>query len=149
MLERNMNKMASSIRPVVQLIFWIVWLIGVITHSTPLMVCVGVIPFVQIIFMLLTRMQRKHLKETAKCAIERETAYREDHAKYNLTIAYPGDNAVQAVSALSKIYELGLKEASNLVDFVPVWFTKHRISRAEAEYVKSKLEVTGAKVRIE
>lgn len=132
----------------VQLTMCIIWLIGFVNHSQLMMGVAGIFLVGQFTHTLFMRLRRKDLKDSAKRAIEQITAYEEDRSRYNLTV-YPGDNTVQSVRALADIYKMTLQEANDLADFVPIWFSKRKISRAEAEYVKSKLEATGAKVRIE
>jgi len=59
-----------------------------------------------------------------------------------------GNNRMKVYKALKEITGLGLKEAKTLADKAPNAVVKEKVSKAEAEEVKEKLEALGATVEV-
>ncbi|TMJ07034.1 MAG: 50S ribosomal protein L7/L12 [Bacillati bacterium ANGP1] len=58
-----------------------------------------------------------------------------------------GDKKIQVIKVVRELTGLGLKEAKDLVDGAPKP-VKEKVSKAEAEQIKTKLEAEGATVEI-
>ena len=61
--------------------------------------------------------------------------------------AVAGDTKMQVIKAVKEITGLGLKEAKAIVDGAPK-AVKEKVSQAEADDIKKKLEEAGAKVEV-
>ena len=59
----------------------------------------------------------------------------------------PGANKLAIVKLVKELTGLGLKEAKELVDKAPV-AVKEKLSKADAEALKAKLEEAGATVEL-
>jgi large subunit ribosomal protein L7/L12 len=59
-----------------------------------------------------------------------------------------GGNKISVIKEVRAITGLGLKEAKGLVDEAPKT-VKEGVSKEEAEEIKTKLEATGASVKID
>jgi large subunit ribosomal protein L7/L12 len=71
----------------------------------------------------------------------------EEQTEFDVVMESFGANKVSAIKAVRSITGLGLKEAKATVESCPVT-VKERVSKAEAEEVKAKLEEAGATVEI-
>jgi large subunit ribosomal protein L7/L12 len=58
-----------------------------------------------------------------------------------------GDKKIQVIKVVREVTGLGLKEAKDLVDGAPK-AVKEKVSKEEAQSVKTKLEENGASVEI-
>lgn len=74
-----------------------------------------------------------------------EAAAEKDSFDVELTAA--GDKKVATIKAVREITGLGLKEAKELVDGAPK-AVKEKISKADADALKAKLEEAGATVEV-
>lgn len=71
----------------------------------------------------------------------------EEKTSFAVHITAGGDQKIQVIKVLREVTSLGLKEAKDLVDGAPK-LVKEGLSKADAEEMKKKLEVAGAKVEI-
>jgi large subunit ribosomal protein L7/L12 len=78
---------------------------------------------------------------TAAAAVEVE------QTQFDVILVSPGQTKLQIVKVVKEITGLGLKEAKDLVDAAPKAI-KEKVSKAEAEQVKSQLEEAGGEVEI-
>lgn len=71
-----------------------------------------------------------------------------EQTEFNVILKSAGQAKLGVVKAVKDITGLGLKEAKDLVDKAPDSVIKEKISKAEAEEIKSTLEEAGAEVEI-
>ncbi len=71
----------------------------------------------------------------------------EEKTEFDVILSAVGDKKIQVIKAVREITGLGLKEAKALVDEAPKP-VKEKISKEEAEEIKSKLEEVGATVEV-
>jgi large subunit ribosomal protein L7/L12 len=71
----------------------------------------------------------------------------EEQTEFAVVMESFGDKKIQVIKVIRELLGLGLKEAKDLVEAVPVK-VKEGIEKAEAESVKAKLEESGASVSI-
>lgn len=71
----------------------------------------------------------------------------EEKTEFDVILAEVGDKKINVIKAVREATGLGLKEAKALVDGAPAP-VKEKISKADAEALKAKLEEVGAKVEI-
>jgi len=76
-----------------------------------------------------------------------EAGAEEEQTEFDVVLASVGDKKIQVIKAVREITGLGLKEAKELVDNAPKP-VKEKVSKEEAEQIKSKLEEVGATVEI-
>jgi len=67
--------------------------------------------------------------------------------EFKVILASAGDKKIQVIKEVRALFNLGLKEAKDLVDTAPQT-VKDKVSKKEAEEIKAKLEAQGAKVEI-
>lgn len=67
--------------------------------------------------------------------------------EFKVILASAGDKKIQVIKEVRALFNLGLKEAKDLVDTAPQT-VKDKITKKEAEEIKAKLEAQGAKVEI-
>jgi len=70
-----------------------------------------------------------------------------EQTEFDVILVAPGGAKLQVVKAVKELTGLGLKEAKGLVDAAPKAI-KEKVSKEEAESLKSKLEEVGAEVEI-
>ena len=70
-----------------------------------------------------------------------------EQTQFDVILVSPGQTKLQIVKVVKEITGLGLKEAKDLVDAAPKAI-KEKVSKAEAEQVKSQLEEAGGEVEI-
>jgi len=70
-----------------------------------------------------------------------------EQTQFDVVLKSAGQAKLQVVKAVKELTGLGLKEAKELVDKAPC-AVKEKISKAEAEQLKSSLEEAGAEVEI-
>lgn len=71
----------------------------------------------------------------------------EEKTEFDVKLVDAGANKIQVIKVVREVTGLGLKEAKDLVDGAPK-MVKEKISKADAEGVKAKLDAVGAKVEI-
>ncbi len=71
-----------------------------------------------------------------------------EQTEFNVILKSAGQAKLQVVKAVKDITGLGLKEAKDLVDKAPDSIIKEKVSKAEAEEIKSTLEEAGAEVEV-
>jgi large subunit ribosomal protein L7/L12 len=71
----------------------------------------------------------------------------EEKTEFDVEITAAGEQKINAIKAVREITGLGLKEAKDLVDAAPK-VIKEKVSKADAENFKKKLEEAGATVTL-
>ena len=71
----------------------------------------------------------------------------EEKSEFTIFLASIGDKKINVIKEIRSITGLGLKEAKDLVEAAPKQI-KAGVGKKEAEEVKKKLEVAGAKVEL-
>ena len=71
----------------------------------------------------------------------------EEKTEFDVVLASFGDAKMAVIKAVKDVLGLGLKEAKELVEAAPKAL-KEGVSKAEAEEIKAKLEVAGAKIEL-
>ncbi len=71
----------------------------------------------------------------------------EEQTEFDVILKAAGAQKLQVVKAVKEFTGLGLKEAKDLVDGAPK-AVKEKVSKADAETLKAKLEEVGAEVEI-
>ena len=71
----------------------------------------------------------------------------EEKSDFDVILASAGDKKIGVIKVVREVTGLGLKEAKELVDGAPK-AVKEKISKADAEAMKEKLEAAGASVEI-
>jgi len=74
-------------------------------------------------------------------------AAEEEKTEFDLVLMSSGDKKIQVIKVVRELTGLGLKEAKAVVDEAPKP-VKEKVSKAEAEDMKKKLEEVGATVEI-
>ncbi len=83
----------------------------------------------------------------APAAAGAAAAAEEEKTEFDVILAEAGATKMQVIKAVKEITGLGLKEAKAIVDGAPK-AVKEKVSQAEADDIKKKLEEAGAKVEI-
>jgi len=71
----------------------------------------------------------------------------EEKTEFDVVLVGAGDKKIQVIKVVRELTGLGLKEAKDLVDGAPK-AVKEKVSKAEADELKAKLEEQGATVEI-
>ena len=71
-----------------------------------------------------------------------------EQTEFDVILKSAGDAKLNVIKAVKDLLSLGLKEAKELVDKAPGATLKERVSKAEAEQIKSTLEEAGAEVEV-
>jgi large subunit ribosomal protein L7/L12 len=71
----------------------------------------------------------------------------EEKTEFDVILSAAGDKKIQVIKVVRELTGLGLKEAKDLVDGAPKP-VKEKVSKAEAEDMKKKLEEQGAAVQV-
>jgi large subunit ribosomal protein L7/L12 len=71
----------------------------------------------------------------------------EEQTEFDAVLKTIGEKKIQVIKVVRELTGLGLKEAKDLVDGAPKP-VKERVSKQEAEQIKTKLEAEGATVEI-
>ncbi|MDQ7843956.1 MAG: 50S ribosomal protein L7/L12 [Armatimonadota bacterium] len=71
----------------------------------------------------------------------------EEQTEFDVILKSVGEKKIQVIKVVRELTGLGLKEAKDLVDGAPKP-VKEKVSKQEAEQIKSKLEAEGATVEI-
>ncbi len=75
------------------------------------------------------------------------TAVEEEKTEFDLVLTGAGEKKIQVIKVVRELTGLGLKEAKAVVDEAPKP-VKEKVSKAEAEDMKKKLEEVGASVEV-
>ena len=76
-----------------------------------------------------------------------EAAAAEEKTEFDVELTEVGPNKVKVIKVVREVTGLGLKEAKAIVDGAPK-AVKEKVSQAEADDIKKKLEEAGAKIEI-
>jgi large subunit ribosomal protein L7/L12 len=71
----------------------------------------------------------------------------EEKTEFDVMLMAAGEKKIQVIKVVRELTALGLKEAKDLVDGAPK-AVKERVTKAEAEDMKKKLEEQGATVQV-
>jgi large subunit ribosomal protein L7/L12 len=71
----------------------------------------------------------------------------EEQTEFDAILKSVGEKKIQVIKVVRELTGLGLKEAKDLVDGAPKP-VKEKVSKAEAEQIKTKLEAEGAQIEI-
>jgi large subunit ribosomal protein L7/L12 len=71
----------------------------------------------------------------------------EEKTEFDVILSAAGEKKIQVIKVVRELTGLGLKEAKDLVDGAPK-AVKEKITKAEAEEMKKKLEEQGAAVQV-
>jgi len=71
----------------------------------------------------------------------------EEKTEFDVILSGAGDKKIQVIKVVRELTGLGLKEAKDLVDGAPKP-VKEKLTKAEAEEMKKKLEEQGAAVQV-
>ncbi len=71
----------------------------------------------------------------------------EEKSEFDVVLTAAGDKKINVIKAVREATGLGLKEAKALVDGAPAP-VKEKVSKADAEALKAKLEEAGASVEL-
>ena len=71
----------------------------------------------------------------------------EEKTEFDVVLGAAGDKKIQVIKVVRELTGLGLKEAKDLVDGAPK-AVKEKVTKAEAEDMKKKLEEQGATVQV-
>ncbi len=71
----------------------------------------------------------------------------EEKTEFDLVLMAAGEKKIQVIKVVRELTGLGLKEAKDLVDGAPKP-VKEKVTKAEAEDMKKKLEEQGAQVQV-
>ena len=71
----------------------------------------------------------------------------EEKTEFDVILSAAGDKKIQVIKVVRELTGLGLKEAKDLVDGAPKP-VKEKVTKAEAEDMKKKLEEQGAAVQV-
>ena len=71
-----------------------------------------------------------------------------EQTEFNVTLASVGSSKISVIKEVRSLTGLGLKEAKELVDGAPK-LIKEKVSKEEADKIKSTLEKVGAKVEVQ
>ena len=71
----------------------------------------------------------------------------EEKTEFDVVLMGAGDKKIQVIKVVREVTGLGLKEAKDLVDGAPKP-VKEKVSKEEAQSIKTKLEEVGASVEV-
>ena len=71
----------------------------------------------------------------------------EEKTEFDVILSGAGDKKIQVIKVVRELTGLGLKEAKDLVDGAPK-AVKEKITKAEADDIKKKLQEQGAAVQV-
>ena len=71
-----------------------------------------------------------------------------EQTEFDVILKSAGVAKLNVIKAVKDLLSLGLKEAKDLVDKAPNATLKEKVSKAEAEQIKSTLEEAGAEVEV-
>lgn len=76
-----------------------------------------------------------------------EVVEEKEQTEFDVILTHAGDQKIAVIKAVKEITGVGLKEAKDIVDAAPKAI-KEKVSRQEADAVKSKLAAVGATAEI-
>jgi large subunit ribosomal protein L7/L12 len=76
-----------------------------------------------------------------------DAAAKEEQTEFDVILKTAGDKKIQVIKVVREATGLGLKEAKDLVDGAPKP-VKEKVSKADADALKAKLEEAGGQVEI-
>jgi len=76
-----------------------------------------------------------------------DAAAKEEQTEFDVILKAAGDKKIQVIKVVREATGLGLKEAKDLVDGAPKP-VKEKVSKADADALKAKLEEAGGQVEI-
>jgi len=88
-----------------------------------------------------------YCEEFGVSAVAAAAAAEEEKTEFDVILAEAGATKMQVIKVVKEITGLGLKEAKAIVDGAPK-AVKEKVSQAEADDIKKKLEEAGAKVEV-
>ena len=88
-----------------------------------------------------------YCEEFGVSAVAAAAAAEEEKTEFDVILAEAGATKMQVIKLVKEITGLGLKEAKAIVDGAPK-AVKEKVSKAEADDIKKKLEEAGAKVEV-
>ena len=91
--------------------------------------------------------ERFGVSAAAPVAVAAAAEPEEEKTEFDVVLANVGQEKIKVIKAVREATGLGLKEAKALVDGAPAP-VKEKISKADAEALKAKLEEVGATVEI-
>ena len=94
-----------------------------------------------------TRNRAGRGKSGSRRAAGPAAAVEEEKTEFDVILAEAGATKMQVIKVVKEITGLGLKEAKAIVDGAPK-AVKEKVSKAEADDIKKKLEEAGAKVEV-
>ena len=71
----------------------------------------------------------------------------EEQSEFDVVLTDAGASKINVIKVVREITGLGLKEAKDVVDNAPK-AVKEKVSKADADAIKAKLEEAGAKVEV-
>lgn len=71
----------------------------------------------------------------------------EEKTEFDVELTAAGDQKINAIKAVREVTGLGLKESKDIVDGAPK-VIKEKVTKAEAEEIKKKLEAAGVTVTV-
>jgi large subunit ribosomal protein L7/L12 len=74
-------------------------------------------------------------------------AVAEEKTEFDVVLSAAGEKKIQVIKVVRELTGLGLKEAKDLVDGAPK-AVKEKVTKAEAEDMRKKLEEQGAQVQV-
>jgi large subunit ribosomal protein L7/L12 len=80
-------------------------------------------------------------------AVGGQAAATEEQTEFDAILSAVGDKKIQVIKVVRELTGLGLKEAKDLVDGAPKP-VKEKVSKQEAEAIKTKLAEVGATVQV-
>lgn len=83
----------------------------------------------------------------AGAAVAQAPVEEEEQTEFDVILASVGDKKINVIKVVREITGLGLKEAKDLVDNAPKP-VKEKVSKEDAQAIKTKLEEQGAGVEI-
>jgi large subunit ribosomal protein L7/L12 len=88
-----------------------------------------------------------YCEEFGVSAVAAAAPAEEEKTEFDVILAEAGATKMQVIKVVKEITGLGLKEAKAIVDGAPK-AVKEKVSQAEADDIKKKLEEAGAKVEV-
>ena len=88
-----------------------------------------------------------YCEEFGVSAVAAAAPAEEEKTEFDVILAEAGATKMQVIKVVKEITGLGLKEAKAIVDGAPKAI-KEKVSQAEADDIKKKLEEAGAKVEV-
>ncbi len=88
-----------------------------------------------------------YCEEFGVSAVAAAAPAEEEKTEFDVILADAGATKMQVIKVVKELTGLGLKEAKAIVDGAPK-AVKEKVSKAEADDIKKKLEEAGAKIEV-